>query len=117
MRTGYIYVSSNGAKDDNNAYILSEIQSLFNLAYRAGIVIRQVFVDFCESGAADSKPQLDQLMQAMHLHPGRVVLVTDVTRISRNMKLLNLFFLTVTHTNSQLACLSQQGKGRGEDDK
>jgi DNA invertase Pin-like site-specific DNA recombinase len=114
MKTGYLYISSNGTKEDNNAFLLTEIQQLFDLAYKAGITIRQVFIDFNESGSSTSKPQLTNLMEAMSVYKGRFVLVTNMRHISRNKELLRTFLACCMVTDTQIICLSDQGKKKGE---
>lgn len=113
MKTGYIYISSNGAKEDNNAFILSELQKLLTLAYKTGIVIRQVFIDFNQSGISAPKPQLSKLMEAMMANKSRYVLVTEISRISRNIGYLRTFFSCAYVTDTKIVALSEQKKKKG----
>ncbi len=114
MKTGYIYISSNGEKEDNNAFILSELQQLITLAYQTGIIIRQVFIDFNQSGFSDSKPQLSKLMEKMIINKGLYVLATEISRISRNKELLKTFLLRSYVTGTKIVFLNEQKKKKGK---
>lgn len=114
MKTGYIYISSNGANKDNNAFILSEIQQLLGFAYESGLVIRQIFIDFDQSDLVLSKPQLVKLIEAMSVDHGQYVLVTKMSRISCKKEELKTFLLYSIVTNTRIIGLFDQKKKKGK---
>ena len=114
MKTGYLYISSNGANEDNNAFILSEIQRLLSFAYKAGFIIRQIFIDFEPSDSVLSKPQLLKLIEAMSVEHGQYVLVTKMSHISGNKQELRTFLASSMVTNTGIISLSDQDKRKGK---